>query len=180
MGEQAYFAEINGQLVEVDLSSHAELRMRAEIAEAERDSLKKAMDLMAVEFQAAIEYREQAEEYDQLLGRLGELLTGVANALKGDPPDLVMHDWSDLPRVAQELVEERNRLLVESKEAYERCAEIEQISLDQIAINEGFRQIVERFQAMVEGGDLPPERIEAIRAFLRPIMKRLSERTLDD
>lgn len=38
-----------------------------------------------------------------LRDRMSELLTGVAAALKGDPPALTMHDWSDLPALAAEL-----------------------------------------------------------------------------
>jgi hypothetical protein len=43
-------------------------------------------------------------EYDGTLSRLSELLTGTANALKGEPDELTMHDWSDLPSVATSLV----------------------------------------------------------------------------
>ena len=35
--------------------------------------------------------------------RMSALLTGVARGLKGDPPPLVMHDWSDLPALAAEM-----------------------------------------------------------------------------
>lgn len=45
--------------------------------------------------------RQETDEYDQLITRQGELLTGVANALKGEPAPLSMHDWSDLPAVAR-------------------------------------------------------------------------------
>lgn len=43
---------------------------------------------------------EAIEEYHQLVQRQGELLTGVANALKGAPPELTWWDHSDLPAVA--------------------------------------------------------------------------------
>jgi hypothetical protein len=42
------------------------------------------------------------EEEAALRERLAELLTQTANALKGDPPPLTHHDWSDLPTVAAE------------------------------------------------------------------------------
>lgn len=48
------------------------------------------------------ELEGDTDEYDTLLTRLRELLTGVANALKGEPPANVWHDWSDLPAVAGE------------------------------------------------------------------------------
>ena len=38
----------------------------------------------------------------RLIERLGELLTGVAAALKGPPPEDTLHDWSDLPRLSAE------------------------------------------------------------------------------
>lgn len=44
---------------------------------------------------------EDIEDSDALRERMAGLLTGVANALKGPPPDLTWHDWSDLPAVAE-------------------------------------------------------------------------------
>lgn len=43
---------------------------------------------------------EEAEDDDTLRTRLGTLLTGVANGLKGTPAPLHHHDWSDLPALA--------------------------------------------------------------------------------
>lgn len=54
--------------------------------------------------------RDENYEYMLLTGRLGYLLTLTANALKGEPPALVWHDWSDLPKVALALVERCERL----------------------------------------------------------------------
>jgi hypothetical protein len=54
------------------------------------------------------ELREELLETEWLNGRMGGLLTRTANALKGEPGPLKLHDWSDLPQVAQELVEELN------------------------------------------------------------------------
>lgn len=42
----------------------------------------------------------ELQELRELVDRLGSLLTGVANALKGEPGELRMHDWSDLPTLA--------------------------------------------------------------------------------
>lgn len=44
-----------------------------------------------------VRLREEAEEYRQLITRQGDLLTGVANGLRGDPPANVRWDHSDLP-----------------------------------------------------------------------------------
>ena len=49
-------------------------------------------------------------ENDALRDRLSALLTGTANALKGDPGEDRLHDWSDLPKVAGELVAENAAL----------------------------------------------------------------------
>lgn len=48
--------------------------------------------------------REEEQEYAWLLGRMSMLLTSTANALKGPPADLHLHDWSDLPDRARHLV----------------------------------------------------------------------------
>lgn len=45
-------------------------------------------------------------DYDELsntIDRLGDLLTNTANALKGDPGELRLHSWHDLPDKAGEL-----------------------------------------------------------------------------
>jgi hypothetical protein len=58
-----------------------------------------------VRLEADIErYREEIREYQWLTGRLTLLLTMTANALKGEPDELHLHDWSDLPAVARRLV----------------------------------------------------------------------------
>lgn len=49
--------------------------------------------------------RASEDEYVVLCDRLSELLTQTAEALKGPPPPLAMHDWSDLPAVAAKLVD---------------------------------------------------------------------------
>lgn len=49
------------------------------------------------------ELRAEVDEDDRLRGRLEEILTETAAALKGPPPPLTMHDWSDLPAVAREM-----------------------------------------------------------------------------
>lgn len=50
------------------------------------------------------DHRVESKEEDRLRTRLGELLTGVAVALRGPQPRFVRYDWSGLPTlVAQEL-----------------------------------------------------------------------------
>lgn len=50
----------------------------------------------------------ELEEESNLRECLGSLLEGTANALKGEPPELTRHDWSDLPKVAAAVVAERD------------------------------------------------------------------------
>lgn len=45
----------------------------------------------------------ERDESDGVREKLAALLTGVANALRGDPPELVVWDWSDLPKRAKDL-----------------------------------------------------------------------------
>lgn len=56
--------------------------------------------------------RRELSETDELRERLAGLLDGVANALKGEPAELIWHSWHDLPEVAAELMrklEEREK-----------------------------------------------------------------------
>lgn len=80
----------------IDGHMHYALKNRAECAvcilQDERDELKTDND-----------------EYSELLDRLSKLLTNTANALKGAPGPLILHDWSDLPAVAKTLTAERDR-----------------------------------------------------------------------
>jgi hypothetical protein len=56
----------------------------------------------ALRAKVKLQEEELIEEYD-LRDRMTDLLTGVAYALKGDPGQLHMHDWSDLPALAAEM-----------------------------------------------------------------------------
>lgn len=53
----------------------------------------------ALEDKLADDFTERAGQH-ALIQRQADLLTGVANALKGQPPELCMHDHSQLPLVA--------------------------------------------------------------------------------
>lgn len=61
-----------------------------EFAKTERDELRTEVELL----------RADAPDRDALMNRMIKLLTDTANAIKGDPDPLAMHDWSDLPRVS--------------------------------------------------------------------------------
>jgi hypothetical protein len=50
-------------------------------------------------FEKIIEYKDT----ERLNARLSDLLTGVANALKGPPDPLSTHSWHDLPEVAADI-----------------------------------------------------------------------------
>jgi hypothetical protein len=52
----------------------------------------------------------EAEGIERLRARMSELLTGVANALRGEPPPLVRWDWSRLPKEVGDVVAERGNL----------------------------------------------------------------------
>jgi hypothetical protein len=54
------------------------------------------------------ELQAELDECDALRTRLSELLTGVAAGLKGPPPPLTLHDWSDLPVKAMHTATERD------------------------------------------------------------------------
>lgn len=47
--------------------------------------------------------REEVTDYVNQFGRLSDLLTRTANALKGPPPPLMSHSLHDLPEVAARL-----------------------------------------------------------------------------
>lgn len=46
---------------------------------------------------------ESCDEYEQLNGRLGDLLARTADALKGEPEPDSLHSWHDLPEIAAAL-----------------------------------------------------------------------------
>ena len=66
------------------------------------------------------EARREAADDDWYRDRASSLLTGVANALKGEPAPLHMHDHSDLPEVAKAL-SERCRVAEEEADAARNC-----------------------------------------------------------
>jgi hypothetical protein len=70
--------------------------------EYERELWRLRRENNALRAKVKLQEEELIEEYD-LRDRMTDLLTGVAYALKGDPGQLHMHDWSDLPALAAEM-----------------------------------------------------------------------------
>lgn len=56
------------------------------------------------------EARADEAESERIRDGMRDLLVGVAAGLKGDPPPNVLHDWSQLPRLAGEMRAEVERL----------------------------------------------------------------------
>lgn len=63
------------------------------------------------------EAEAETDGYDRILSRQSDLLTGVANALNGPPPELTTWSHHDLPQKAAQLVDDRKRLCRERDEA---------------------------------------------------------------
>lgn len=89
------------------MRDQARLRVEATALIKERDALKADQD-----------------DTHTTLGRLSELLTGVANAIKGPPAELSSHDWSDLPLRATHM-HEANQLLLDELSKTRRIAALE-------------------------------------------------------
>lgn len=69
--------------------------------------------------------QNDCDDCDRLRGRMSELLTGVANALKGEPAALSSHDWSDLPVVAAKAVSDREKFRDQVHDTYQRAVKAE-------------------------------------------------------
>lgn len=87
-------------------------------AQDEIDSLKSEVEEMKLIIatdtgteSAVAELRNELHESDLLRERMDRLLTRTACALKGDPAELSMHSWHDLPEVAERLKSQRDELL---------------------------------------------------------------------
>lgn len=75
---------------------------RAEKAERERDAFRLGLEALK---------REGTDDDEALRARMADLLTRTANALKGEPEPLHLHDWSDLPERAGLVVANEARLI---------------------------------------------------------------------
>ena len=97
----------NNTLAERD-AALAEVERLQELAidqhgEPYRDHFRNQMDA-ATELLAEVKrLHESEDEYAAINQRMSDLLTRTAIAIKGDPPPLTSHDWSDLPSVVKRL-----------------------------------------------------------------------------
>lgn len=94
-----------GQVLE---RANAELRQEVERITAQLADAQRERD----------EARNDYAEAHALAMRLGDILTGVANALKGDPKPLHMHGYTDLPKLAAAARKDGERLDWLLKESY--------------------------------------------------------------
>ena len=94
-------------------------RMDAEI-DSLRAELARKSDAIQRLWRERDEARAEADECHDVRERMSALLTATANALKGPPPPLTLHDWSDLPGLAEALKKdaERYRWLREQNDWY--------------------------------------------------------------
>jgi archaellum component FlaC len=104
--------------IKTDLDSVAQIT-------AERDTLKEDFDTCYKELEGERKRADGFEaevdgSHDSII-RQDEILTGVANALKGQPDDLMAHSHHDLAEVAQRVVGERNALIEYMKDIHVTC-----------------------------------------------------------
>ena len=59
---------------------------------------------------------QERDEDDRLRTRMADLLTRTANALKGQPEPLHLHDWSELPIIAASVAMERDEAMQNARE----------------------------------------------------------------
>ena len=87
-------------------------------AQDEIDSLKSEVEEMKLIIatdtgteSAVAAMQDELHESDQLRERMDILLTRTACALKGQPDELTMHSWHDLPEAAENIRRQRDELL---------------------------------------------------------------------
>ena len=97
----------------------------------------------------------EVDEYVQLTDRLGQLLTGVAAALKGEPDELTLHDWSDLPQLASRVMAD----LEEARAALVSMATIQATDVAELLQLRAWRDAVE--QLCAEADDRATEHLRA-------------------
>jgi hypothetical protein len=94
-----------------DWVDHAEyVIITAELAEYKED-FNTCYKELEVERKRADELQAEVDGSHDSIIRQDEILTGVANALKGPPDDLMTHSHHDLAEVAQRVVGERDALI---------------------------------------------------------------------
>jgi hypothetical protein len=70
------------------------------------------------------------------------------------------------------LRDERDRLRADQTGFQQQ---IDEFRLDQVSVNVGFQTLVERFDALEKGGDLPRPRLDALRELIRPVRGYLDD-----
>lgn len=103
-------AEVDARYIVAAVNQHARL---FETVIAQADEIKR----LTAERDAA---RKDVDEAETLVSKQAALLTGVANALRGDPAPLASHGHHDLPERAAAVVSERDRLQRVCSEALPR------------------------------------------------------------
>jgi hypothetical protein len=104
------------------------------ISDAEDDQLIPLIDQSLALLSDYVHYRErESEEYNWLIGCQSKLLTDVANALKGEPGPLSLHDWSDLPLVARQTAQVALGAKARADTLLQRTQELE-IALAQLVL----------------------------------------------
>jgi hypothetical protein len=86
------------------------LRLRAKLADEQAEHYKREAVRLGELLKDAQDAQAELMETEAINGRMRDLLVGVALALKGPPPPLVLHDWSNLPLLAGQLRGERDHL----------------------------------------------------------------------
>lgn len=81
----------------------------------------------AVKDQAArvAELEAEADDSDKLRNRMAQLLTGVANALRGQPPNLTTWSWHDLPERAAAAIHAITVMEAAARDSARMVAELE-------------------------------------------------------
>jgi hypothetical protein len=62
---------------------------------------------------------EELEDSDKTRDMMRSILVATAAALKGEPPPLTLHDWSDLPALAKQAAEDAKKYREQYPDIYE-------------------------------------------------------------
>ena len=108
------FEALQAQFDEYALANQ---RKRERLAELENGEIPRLRGELARLRAVDVELRAEAVEQGALLDRLSGILTRTANALKGEPDELTLHSWHDLPEIAKSL-RERFRAYEDEAVAY--------------------------------------------------------------
>lgn len=105
-------------------------RTAVEALVAEREAFKR---------EAAVQL-EEMEGMHELIVRQGDLLTGVVNAIRGEPAELCRHSHHDAPELAAGVVAERDALLTVRETLKREC---EALKAERDALREALKKLLE-------------------------------------